>query len=277
MQIEVFKFQNNPVRTKIINGKEWFCAGDVCKILDIQNGRDVVAKLEIYDVEKSDIIDRLNRKQQVSFVNEAGLYEIIFKSTKPEAKLFKRWIFEEVLPQIRKTGTYAVQKLPTMKELAYQIIRIEEEKERLQIENQKQEEVINEQIKQITYYDDMLVAEGTFCLQDGGKILHLKPNNFIAKLKVLGYLCTKGEYTRATQKYIDSGYFVMKTIKYNNSKKSAIEKPQVMITAKGIAFIAKKVLTDFSDVLNKPSTKAMYKTIRKNHKTDDVLNILKNN
>lgn len=55
MQIEVFKFKEQEVRTKIINGKEYFCASDVCKILDIQNGRDVVASLENGCVVKNDI------------------------------------------------------------------------------------------------------------------------------------------------------------------------------------------------------------------------------
>jgi len=83
MQIQVFKFKEKEVRTKIINNKEYFCASDVCQILDIRNARDVVNKLDEKDVEKSDIVTK-GGKQQASFVNEAGLYDIIFKSTKPE-------------------------------------------------------------------------------------------------------------------------------------------------------------------------------------------------
>lgn len=78
----------------------------MCEVLDIANPRDETSRLERDDVGTTDTIDRLGRSQQVSTVNESGLYDVIFQSRKPEAKRFRRWVTNEVLPAIRKTGAY---------------------------------------------------------------------------------------------------------------------------------------------------------------------------
>lgn len=270
MQIQVFKFKEQEVRTKIINGKEYFCASDVCKILDIQNGRDVVASLENGCVVKNDIPhpQSKNKTLQVSFVNEAGLYEIIFKSIKPEARLFRKWIFEEVLPQIRKTGGYNIEKI-SMKELAYKIIEIEEQKEQMQLQIDKQD-------KQIAYYDDILVGDDNFCLQNSARMLHLKPNKFIDRLKIMGYLQTKGLNVLPISQYVDQGLFSIKTIQYQG-KNNLHNKPQVKMTTKGLAYFAKRVLDDFDDILNKPTEKKIFQKIKKNDKSEDILKLLNEN
>ena len=83
----------------------WWVAKDVCKVLDIKNSRDAVQNLD--DDEKGvDKIYTLGGRQNVITINESGLYTLIFRSNKPEAKVFRRWITNEVLPSIRKTGEY---------------------------------------------------------------------------------------------------------------------------------------------------------------------------
>ena len=86
--IQIFNFNSNQVRLQIINGKEYFCAKDVCDILEIKNARNVVANIEKDDVVLNDATDALGRMQKMSYVNEAGLYAIIFQSRKKEAKEF---------------------------------------------------------------------------------------------------------------------------------------------------------------------------------------------
>lgn len=104
-----FMFQNQDVRTTIINDEAWFAASDVCAILDIANVSDAVSKLD--DDEKGiGNSDTLGGKQSLLFVNEAGVYHLIFTSRKPEAKLFRRWVTNEVLPTLRKTGSYTIQR-----------------------------------------------------------------------------------------------------------------------------------------------------------------------
>lgn len=102
-----FTFQGSDVRTLQINGVPWFVVNDVCRILEISNPRDVASRIDSRWVGSADVTDSLGRTRATNIVNEPGLYELIFRSDKPEAKTFRTWIFEEVLPQIRKTGQYA--------------------------------------------------------------------------------------------------------------------------------------------------------------------------
>ncbi|BAH52254.1 phage antirepressor [Rhodococcus opacus] len=84
-----------------------FALADVCTILEIRNSRDAVGRLDRKDVGSTDTLTAGGR-QQITVVNESGLYELIFQSRKPEAKRFRRWITTEVLPSIRRTGSYGV-------------------------------------------------------------------------------------------------------------------------------------------------------------------------
>lgn len=92
-------------------GELRFVARDVCACLGIGNTGDVIAALD--DDEKGiDSIDTPGGRQEMSTVSEPGLYSLILRSRKPEAKRFKRWIVHEVLPSIRKTGSYGVPAIP---------------------------------------------------------------------------------------------------------------------------------------------------------------------
>lgn len=87
----------------------WFVAADVCRALEISNSRDAVARLD--DDEKGvGSADTLGGKQGMQIINEPGLYTLVLGSRKPEAKTFKRWVTHEVLPAIRKTGSYKTPK-----------------------------------------------------------------------------------------------------------------------------------------------------------------------
>ena len=101
-----FSYSGRQVRTITRDGEPWFVARDVCAVLEIRNVADVVATLD--DDEKGvATVDTLGGDQRVGVINEPGLYSLILRSRKPEAKQFKRWVTHEVLPQIRKTGRYS--------------------------------------------------------------------------------------------------------------------------------------------------------------------------
>ena len=105
-QLKVFA---NPtfgsIRTLSIDGEPWFVASDVCKALGIANNRDAVARLD-EDEKGVALTDTLGGVQNLTTVNEPGLYALVLSSRKPEAKAFKRWITHEVIPSIRKHGGY---------------------------------------------------------------------------------------------------------------------------------------------------------------------------
>ena len=100
-----FVFDNVKIRTAIIDGEPWFVAKDVCEVLGITNSRDAVADLEQNELAPVKATSG-GQRREMNVVNESGLYALIFKSRKPEAKAFRKWVTSEVLPTIRKTGEY---------------------------------------------------------------------------------------------------------------------------------------------------------------------------
>ena len=104
--IQVFNFHKNDVRVLIDgHGDPWWVANDICTILELGNPRSSLALLD-EDEKGVHVIDTPGGLQNMTTVNEAGLYSLIFRSRKEEAKAFKRWISHDVLPSIRKKGGY---------------------------------------------------------------------------------------------------------------------------------------------------------------------------
>ncbi|SUC09927.1 putative anti-repressor protein [Pasteurella canis] len=111
IQFQSFCFKSSQVRVVIDPNQEyWFCGKDVCDILGYTNDSKALKDhCKENGVTKRYLIDSMQRKQEAVFINEPNLYRLIIKSRKPEAEPFETWVFEEVLPQIRKTGKYEVQ------------------------------------------------------------------------------------------------------------------------------------------------------------------------
>ena len=108
-------FENNEfgsIRTQIIKDEPYFCLADVCHALDIKNISDMKKRLNRDGVATSEVIDSVGRKQNANFVNELNLYKTIFQSRKESAERFTDWVAGEVLPSIRKTGSYQKQLSP---------------------------------------------------------------------------------------------------------------------------------------------------------------------
>lgn len=106
--------ENAPIRVQVINEQVWFVAKDVCSNLGIEYHRDALTRLD-NDERGSVLLDTLGGIQKVAAVNESGLYSLVFQSRKPGAKKFRKWVTMEVLPSIRKTGSYTIK--PTRKRL----------------------------------------------------------------------------------------------------------------------------------------------------------------
>lgn len=104
--ISTFNFKSNPVRIEVINNEPHFCLTDVCLALSISNANSSRFKFNEAGVHKM-YISFPSGKKEVTFINEPNLYRIIFRSNKSQAIEFQNWVFEEVLPQIRKTGQYS--------------------------------------------------------------------------------------------------------------------------------------------------------------------------
>lgn len=94
------------IRTVIIDGEPWFCMTDICKALEISNTSQAKTRLNADGVITNEVIDSIGRKQNANFVNEPNMYKLIFQSRKESAERFTDWVTSEVLPTIRKTGSY---------------------------------------------------------------------------------------------------------------------------------------------------------------------------
>jgi|GEM_PF-3444948 len=102
-----FQFDTTLIRVLSRQGEPWFVLADVCRVLELENPRNVTARLD--DDEKGvHKMDTPGGPQEVTIINESGLYSLILTSRKPEAKRFRKWVTAEVLPRIRKTGRYGI-------------------------------------------------------------------------------------------------------------------------------------------------------------------------
>jgi prophage antirepressor-like protein len=107
-QLTIFNYEHNEVRMFEIDGEPWFVLKDVCDILELSSSHKVAERLDEDERNLVPLIDSLGRQQETTVVSESGVYNVIFRSDKPEAKPFRRWVTHEVLPAIRKTGKYDV-------------------------------------------------------------------------------------------------------------------------------------------------------------------------
>lgn len=106
--IQIFKNESfGEVRVAGTSEEPLFCLADVCKVLELGNPSQVKTRLCGEVITNEVIPDSLGRQQEMIFINEDGLYDVILDSRKPQAKTFRKWVTSEILPSIRKHGIYA--------------------------------------------------------------------------------------------------------------------------------------------------------------------------
>lgn len=160
-----FAFQSNQVRILVLDNEPWFVAKDVAQVLEYVDNRRMLDLVDEEDkqvinpqkIEAAKIAESFSSNTfKVSIINESGLYAVIFGSTKPSAKGFKKWVTSEVLPQIRKTGKYEPKPLTPgelLKIQAEAIIALEQRQQRLELEQQLQSQKLAE-LELLTHQHD---------------------------------------------------------------------------------------------------------------------------
>ena len=183
------------VRTTLVDNEPWFVAADVCKALEIGNPRQAVSRLD--DDEKLNTVinsDGIRGNPNMTIVSEPGLYSLILRSRKPEAKVFKRWITHEVIPSIRKHGAYVsdsvLDQLDEHPELIADLIQqLRDENAEAKRNRELLEQARAENAKlapKAGYYDNFVNVDDLTCLRYTAKELGVPQNKFI------GYLLEKG-------------------------------------------------------------------------------------
>ena len=106
-ELQVFSYNSSEVRTVMRDGEPWFCLVDVCRVLDLSSPHKVAERLDRDELTGIKVRSG-GQTREMTFINESGLYSVILRSDKPEAKPFRKWVTSDVLPTIRKTGGYGV-------------------------------------------------------------------------------------------------------------------------------------------------------------------------
>ena len=239
-KLTIFNYEGNTVRTVMKDGNPWWVRKDVCSVLEIGNSRDVMARLDS-DEKGVDIIDTPGGKQEVSIINESGLYSVILVSRKPEAKKFKRWVTHEVLPSIRRHGLYATDELlanPDFLIQALQELKAERAKNvELTTTISIQEQQIAEMKPKASYYDVVLNCKDAVSITTIAKDYGKSGRWFNEYLHNLGVQFRQGKIWLLYQKYAQHGYTTTKTHTYLGNDGTMHSKVHTYWTQKGRLFI----------------------------------------
>lgn len=235
---QTFDFNGLPVDVHIINGEPWWVAKDICEILEIKNSRRTLMLLD-EDEKGVHTVNTLGGPQQVATINESGLYSLILRSRKAEAKAFKRWVTHEVLPSIRKTGSYATEaqahKLPqTMSEALRLAADLADAKERLELK-------VREMAPKANFADAVVKAVNSQTIDQAAKILGTGEKRLFKFLREHGYLRGNNE---PYQKYLDEGdglgYFRLCLNRYRDPNGEIHVYTRTLVTGKGIEYLQRK-------------------------------------
>ncbi|NHN31196.1 phage antirepressor [Paenibacillus agricola] len=227
----VFNYEENEVRTVVVNGEPWWVVKDICESIGLSNPTEAIRAL---DADEKSTLRISEGGPEANIISEAGLYSLIIRSSKPEAKAFKRWITHEVLPSIRQNGMYATDSLLDDPELLLKTVTRLHEERQLRLSAEK---VIAEQSPKVEAFDTFMFAEGTQSMAQVAKAIGLGRNTMFNKLRVLKVLTQENV---PYQQYINSGYFeVVEAVRKVKGVVTAF--PTTRVTPKGIDFIARRL------------------------------------
>lgn len=229
--IQVFEYQNNKVRTVDVEGEAWFVLKDVCEILrmDTTQLKKVADRLD-EDEKGRTLITTPGGMQETWIVNESGLYHVILRSDKPEAAPFRRWVTNDVLPEIRKTGSYNAPQLTRSQLLATALIAAHEELEEKdkQIETMKPKALFADAVSASN--QSILVGEMAKLLSQNG--IQMGQNRLFQWMRENGYLIKdkkRTDYNMPTQKSMELRLFEIKetSIAHSDGHTSINKTPKV--------------------------------------------------
>lgn len=238
--LQLFNYNEKQMRTVIINGTTWFVLKDVCDILGITHIKDTVNRLDSDEVGQTEVIDSLGRKQLAYIVNESGLYNVILRSDKPEAKPFRKWVTSEVLPSVRTTGVYmtgnAADRILQDPDFIIQLAtQVKERNAQLAAAKEK----IALDAPKVEYFDRAVERGDNLSFRDTAKVLGVSQSTLINFLGINHYIYRdqKGRL-RPYSQYEQNGLFTVKEFGKETSGYSSV---QTLVTFKGRNYFSKKI------------------------------------
>lgn len=241
-KLEIFNNSEfGEIRTLEINNAPWFVGRDVATVLGYSNPRKAIGD-HVDDEDKGVTkCDTLGGSQDLTIINESGLYSLILSSKLPNAKAFKRWVTSEVLPAIRKHGLYAIDDILENPDIAIQALtKLKEERaarKALELDNQVKSQQIAELQPKATYYDLILQCKDLLSVTEIAKDYGMSAKGLNAMLHNLGVQFNQSGVWFLYAKYQHEGYTQTKTQNYNRPDGTQGSKVHTYWTQKGRLFI----------------------------------------
>ena len=213
-EIKLFEFEGQEVRTVVKDEDVWFVGKDVCKVLGFTNPRDAI-RTHVFDEDKGvDSIDTLGGRQNMTIINESGLYALVFGSRLESAKRFKHWVTNEVLPSIRKHGAYMTDKVleQTLNDPDFMIgllteLKTEREKRKeLELVSQQQKQQIAELQPKADYTDKILKCKDLLTIRQIAQDYGMTATAMNRLLHELGVQYKQSGQWLLYSKYVSHGY-----------------------------------------------------------------------
>lgn len=245
-EIKIWNYESSEIRTIEIDGEPWFVAKDVATVLGYAKPLNAVSThVDADDSLKQGLIDSMGRVQETILINESGLYSLILSSKLPDAKKFKRWVTNEVLPSIRKHGAYmtesTLEQALTSPDFIIQLAtKLKEEQERrrkLETTVAVQEQQIAELQPKASYYDVVLNCKDLLSITSIAKDYGKSGTWLNSYLHEKGVQYKQGKLWLLYQKYAEKGYTSTKTQTFAGNNGSQHTSVHTYWTQKGRLFI----------------------------------------
>lgn len=238
--IEIFRNDRfGEVRTIIDEKNEpWFCLSDVCKSVELTNPSSVKTRLSVEDTQLIDLHALKSNEVIVgnstaTFINEYALYDVLLFSNSPKVKQFRKWVTKEVLPSIRKTGSYSLQQ--RVPQTFAEALRLAAD---LQEENERQQALLLEQAPKVEFYDDVVDSKDALPMAMVAKTLNMG----IGRNKLFSFLREKRVLrwnNEPYQDFVEKGWFRCVESKYTKPNGDVCVNIKTVVLQKGLDGIRK--------------------------------------
>lgn len=247
--IQPFTYEDHTVRVVTIDGEPWFVLADLCKVLDLAKPSRVAMRIAD-DMKGAHLMSTLGGDQEMTIVSEAGMYEVVIRSDKPEAVAFRRWVTSEVLPSIRKHGGYLTdQKIEDILDNPDTIIQLATKLKSERAKRAALEKQAAIDTPKARFADAVSASHTSILIGDLAKLLRqngyeIGQNRLFEMLRRDGYLCAAkgGLWNMPTQKAMDLNLFEVKETTIVHSDGHVSISKTTKVTGKGQVYFVTRFL-----------------------------------